>query len=164
MSQRDARCGAKGDRVMGPGLRQLSSLLAKRARWDREIDNRSDHRRTTVRRRRPGSVVLLFARFRGPQQLHLIFPTLAFQLAQKYPEFRSHFGFPPPIESGCYTRIALQPDAQVDRRAAAGNGNFKLSSKSTPWMKQDDEPSSAILSVFRQIRRRDPRGQVLDHW
>src|SRR5882762_3885666 len=98
MSQRDARSGAKGDRVMGPGLRQLSSLLAKRARWDREIDNRSDHRRTTVRRRRPGSVLLLFARFRGPQQPPLDISYSRLSAGTKIPRVSIALCFPPPIE------------------------------------------------------------------
>jgi len=134
MSQRDARCGAKEIESWAQEFDNSPVFWLNGLRWDREIDNRSDHRRTTVRRRRPGSVVLLFARFRGPQQPPLdISYSRLFSWHKNTPSSIT-LCFPPPIRIRMYTRIALQPDAQVDRRAAAGNGISICHRNSTPWM------------------------------
>ena len=73
--------------VQGP--RRVSHLLAEWTRRDWQVYDRTDLRRAPLCRRAAGSVLLLFTRFRRSQEPPLYLPTLAFQLAHKYPGFRS---------------------------------------------------------------------------
>jgi hypothetical protein len=54
----------------------------------RENHNSTNHRRKVVRRWSFGRLIFLLEWLRRSQQFALIFPTLAFQLAQQYPKFR----------------------------------------------------------------------------
>ena len=99
--------------------------------------------------------------FEDRSDLHLIFPTLAFQLAHKYPEFRSH-----PI-----SLLQSDPDvvdeslcSQMERLIAG-----PLQSVDVPTVIvidaldecKDDEPASVILSVLGRFVKQIPKAKFL---
>jgi len=95
--------------------------------------------------------------FKDRSDLHFIFPTLAFQLAHKYPDFRSHLvsllQFNPDVvdESLCsqMERLIVEP------LQSAGISTVIVIDALDEC--KDEEPSSVILTVLGPLVRRMPR-------
>ena len=86
--------------------------------------------------------------FEDRSDLHFIFPTLAFQLAHKYPDFRSHFvpllrSNPDVVHESLYSqmqRLIVEPLRKADISTVIVIDALDEC--------KDNEPSSAILSVL----------------
>ena len=83
--------------------------------------------------------------FQDSSNLHLIFPTLAFQLAHKFPNFRSHFvsllrSNPDVVHESLYQKLIAEP-----LRKTGVSTVIVIDALDEC---KDDEPSSAILSVL----------------
>ena len=95
--------------------------------------------------------------FQDRSNLHFIFPTLAFQLAHKYPDFRARFvsllQSNPDVahESLCsqMEKLIVKPLQSVDLETVIVIDALDEC--------KDDEPSSAILSVLGQFIKQIPR-------
>ena len=95
--------------------------------------------------------------FEDRSDLHFIFPTIAFQLAHKYPDFRSHL----------FTLLQSNPDIvdeslynQMERLIVEPLQSAELSTVIVIDALdecKDEEPSSAILSVLGRFVERIPR-------
>jgi len=94
--------------------------------------------------------------FEDRSDLHSIFPTLAFQLAHKYPDFRSHLipllrSNPDIVDGSLYgqmERLIVEPLQFVDVSTIILVDALDEC--------KDDEPSSAILSVLGRLAERIP--------
>jgi len=95
--------------------------------------------------------------FQDRSNLHFIFPTLAFQLAHKYPNFRSHLvsllEFDPDIvDMSLYSqmeRLIVEPLHSADISTVVVIDALDEC--------KDEEPSSAILSVLGRFVKKIPR-------
>jgi len=95
--------------------------------------------------------------FKDRSDLHFIFPTLAFQLAHKYPNVRSHLvpllqSDPDIVDESLYgqmERLIIEP-----LQSAAVSTVIVIDALDEC---KDDEPSSAILSVLGRLVERIPR-------
>jgi len=95
--------------------------------------------------------------FEDRSDLHFIFPTIAFQLAHKYPDFRSHLvsllqSNPDVVDESLYgqmERLVVEPLQSVDVSTVILIDALDEC--------KDDEPSSAILSVLGRLVGRIPR-------
>ena len=95
--------------------------------------------------------------FEDRSDLHSIFPTLAFQLAQNYPGFRSHLvpllrSNPDIVDCSLYgqmERLIVEPLQSVDVSTVILIDALDEC--------KDDEPSSAILSVLGRLAKRIPK-------
>ena len=95
--------------------------------------------------------------FQDRRDLHFIFPTLAFQLAHKYPNFRSHLISllqldPDIVNESLYTqmkRLIVEPLQSADISTVV-----VIDALDECW---DEEPSSAILSVLGRFVEKIPR-------
>ena len=89
--------------------------------------------------------------FKDRSDLHLIFPTLAFQLAHKYPDFRSHLvpllqSNPDVVHESLYSqmlKLIVEPFRSVDISTVIVIDALDEC--------KDEEPSSAILSVLGRL-------------
>ena len=95
--------------------------------------------------------------FEDRSNLHLIFPTLAFQLAYRYPEFRSQFvsllrSNPDVAHESLYSQMRKMI---ADPLRTAGISTVIVIDALDEC--KDDEPSSAILSVLGRFVRQVPR-------
>ena len=94
--------------------------------------------------------------FQDRSDLHFIFPTLAFQLAHKYPEFRSHFvsilrSDPDIVDESLYSqmeRLIVEPLQSADISTVVVIDALDEC--------KDEEPSSAILSVLGRFVEKIP--------
>ena len=95
--------------------------------------------------------------FGDRSNLHFIFPTLAFQLAHKYPDFRDHLVLllqsnPDVIEESLYSqmeRLIVKPLRLADLSTVIVIDALDEC--------KDEEPSSAILSVLGRFFKQIPR-------
>ena len=95
--------------------------------------------------------------FEDRSNLHFIFPTLAFQLAHKYPDFRSHFvsllrSDPDVIHDSLYCQMER---LIVEPLQTTGVSTVIVIDALDEC--KDDEPSSAILSVLGRFVNKIPR-------
>ena len=95
--------------------------------------------------------------FRDRSDLHFIFPTLAFQLAHKYPGFRSHLvsllrSNPDVIDEGLYSQM----DGLIVEPLRSANVSTVIVIDALDECR-DDEPSSAILSVLGRLVEQIPQ-------
>ena len=94
--------------------------------------------------------------FEDRRNLHFIFPTLAFQLAHKYPDFRSHLvsilqSNPDVVDESLYSqmeKMIVEPLRSADVPTVIVIDALDEC--------KDDEPSSAILSVLGRLAKRAP--------
>jgi hypothetical protein len=102
--------------------------------------------------------------FEDRSNLHLIFPTLAVQLAYRYTEFRTVFV---PLMRSCRETDLQSLGYQVDQLIV---GPLKQSAVSTVIVIdaldecKDEETTSAILSVLGRLIDEVQGGQILPHW
>ena len=95
--------------------------------------------------------------FEDRSDLHFIFPTLAFQLAYRYPDFRSHFV---PLLK---TNPDVAHESLYNQMQKLIVGPLRTTGTSTVIVIdaldecKDDEPSSAILSVLARFVEQIPR-------
>ena len=95
--------------------------------------------------------------FQDRSDLHFIFPTLAFQLAHKYPNFQTHLisllqSDPDVVEESLYNqmeRLIVEPLQSVDLSMVIVIDALDEC--------KDEEPSSAILSVLGRLVKHIPR-------
>ena len=95
--------------------------------------------------------------FKDRSDLHLIFPTLAFQLAHKYPDFRSHLvpllqSNPDVVHESLYSqmlKLIVEPFRSVDISTVIVIDALDEC--------KDEEPWSAFLSVLGRFVERIPR-------
>jgi len=95
--------------------------------------------------------------FEDRSDLHSIFPTLAFQLAYKHPDFRSHLvpllrSNPDIVDCSLYGQMEM---LIVEPLQSADVSTIILVDALDEC--KDDEPSSAILSVLGRLAERIPR-------
>ena len=94
--------------------------------------------------------------FKDRSDLHFIFPTLAFQLAHKYPDFRTHLvpllqSNPDVVDESLYSqmeRLIVEPLQSADVSTVIVIDALDEC--------KDDEPSSAILSVLGRLVEQIP--------
>ena len=89
MPQRDPDGHPGSDRVVIQGFQHVPCLPVEWAHQDRQVHNCPDHRRALFSDGRLGVSFFCLRDFENRSDLHYILPTLAFQLAHKYPEFWS---------------------------------------------------------------------------
>ena len=95
--------------------------------------------------------------FEDRRDLHFIFPTLAFQLAHKYPDFRAHLvsllqSNPDVVDESLYNqmeRLIVEPLQSADLSTVIVIDALDEC--------KDEEPSSAILSVLGRLVEQIPR-------
>ena len=95
--------------------------------------------------------------FQDRSDLHFIFPTLAFQLAHKYPDFRSHLvsllqSDPDVVDESLYNRmerLIVEPLQSADFSTLIVIDALDEC--------KDEDPSSAILSVLGRLVEQIPR-------
>ena len=141
---------------MGERLRQVSCLLAERPRT----------RKSTIAQTIAehmfadgdlGASFFCSRDFEDRSDLRFIFPTLAFQLAHKLPNFRSHLvpllqSDPDVVDESLYgqmERLIVEPLQSV--------GISTVVMIDALYECKDNEPSSAILSVLGRLVKRIPR-------
>ena len=95
--------------------------------------------------------------FEDRSNLHFIFPTLAFQLAHKYPDFRVHFvstlqSNPDVVDESLYNQMEW---LIVEPLQSSGLSAVIVIDALDEC--KDDEPSSAILSVLGRFVKQIPR-------
>ena len=95
--------------------------------------------------------------FKDRRNLHFIFPTLAFQLARKYPDFRSHFvpllrSNPDVVHESLYNQM----QKLIAEPLCASCISTVIVVDALDEC-EDDEPSSAILSILGRFVENIPR-------
>ena len=94
--------------------------------------------------------------FKDRSDLHFIFPTLAFQLAHKYPDFRTHLvsllqSNPDVVDESLYSQMEM---LIVEPLQSADISTIIVIDALDEC--KDDEPSSAILSVLGRFVKKVP--------
>ena len=98
--------------------------------------------------------------FEDRSDLHFIFPTLAFQLAHKYPDFRSHLvsllqSNPDVVDESLYSQM----EKLIAKPLQSADLSTVIVIDALDECK-DEEPSSAILSVLGRFVEQIPRVQT----
>ena len=109
---------------MDKRLRQVTRILAERVGRDRKEHYRTDDNREGVRRRATRGVVLLLARLRGPEQPAVHLPHPGGSARTEVPWVSVDLCPAGAIGSRNCSRIAVQPDGQVDHAATRGIHHF----------------------------------------
>ena len=152
------------DRVVGQGLLEVSGLLAEWARRDGQVDDRADGQRAGVRRRAAGSVLLLFARFRGPQQPAFHLPHPRVPASTQIPDISIDPRPPPSIEPGYRARVTREPDGRANSRAAQV-GRRDDGDRDRRSGRMQGRGTVVCDSVCAgAVRRTGAGGQVFYHW
>ena len=99
--------------------------------------------------------------FKDRSDLHFIFPTLAFQLAHKYPNFRTHLvsllqSSPDVVDES----LSSQMERLIVEPLLSANVSTVIVIDALDECK-DEEPSSVILTVLGPLVRRIPRAKFL---
>ena len=96
--------------------RKVISDFPRLADGDRQVHDRSDHRRTCLRRRKIRSILLLFTRFQRPQEPPLHLPHSRLPAHSEMPRISINPRPSPPIKFKYCTQFTLQPDGDVGCR------------------------------------------------
>ena len=146
---------------MDQGLPQAPCLLVEWVGRNGEDHYRPDDCREDVRRRETRCLFLFSRDFEDRSNLHFIFPTIAVQLARRYPGFRSFFV--PLVRSNpgiAHESLYNQLDRLIIKPLRKSAISTVVIIDALDECK-DEEPASAILSVLGQLISEIPKVKFL---